>query len=235
MLPWVAVAATLHGLIVAAAFMFGRAAAARPAHLPSVSVRLVRPELPPGRTTGSSGPRPTAAAATPRPAPAATPVPRREPTAAPRSRTSDKAMAAPGASASPVPTAPPAPETSTGGDGSGLSPGGGGGGLSLGEDGGGGQAAGVPADFHFTYYIERMLALVESRWYKPAAAEGARARVRFRIQRDGRLDSIELEESSGNPSFDRAALRALYASNPLPPLPPAYVPSSLTVHLSFAE
>jgi len=234
MLPWVAVAVTLHALIVAAAFMFGRATAARPAHLPSVSVRLIRPELPPGRTGGSSRPRPTAAVATPRPKPAATPAPRREPTAPPRSRASDKAMAAPGASASPVPTAAPEPEASTGGDGAGLLPGEGGGGLSLGE-GGGGEVAGVPADFHFTYYIERMLALIESRWYKPAAAEGARARVRFRIQRDGRLDSIELEESSGNPSFDRAALRALYASNPLPPLPPAYVPSSLTVHLSFAE
>jgi outer membrane biosynthesis protein TonB len=37
------------------------------------------------------------------------------------------------------------------------------------------------------------------------------------------------------PNFDRAALRALYAANPLPPLPPAYGRPSLTVHLSFAE
>jgi hypothetical protein len=37
------------------------------------------------------------------------------------------------------------------------------------------------------------------------------------------------------PSFDRATLRALYAANPLPPLPPAYGKPSLTVHLSFAE
>ena len=35
-------------------------------------------------------------------------------------------------------------------------------GLSIGENAGGG-ASGIPADFHFTYYVERMLALIESR------------------------------------------------------------------------
>lgn len=239
MLPWVVLAATLHGLVVAAAFAYGRATAARPAHLPVVSVKLIRPERPPGPPAGSSQPRPTAAPATPRPAPAATPIPaapaatpaaRREPTAPPRSRASDRAMTAPEGAASPIPTEVAEPEPAGGGTGTG-----GGGGLSLGEGGGGEQIAGVPADFHFSYYIERMLALIESRWYKPAVAKGTRTRVRFRIQSDGRLDAIEIEESSGHPSFDRAALRALYASNPLPPLPPAYTQSSLTVHLSFAE
>jgi protein TonB len=114
------------------------------------------------------------------------------------------------------------------------SAGAGGRGLSLGE-GSTRQTPGIPADFHFTYYIERMLALIESRWYKPTVRPGTRARLRFRILRDGRVEAIELEESSGQPSFDRAALRALYATNPLPPLPPAYAKPSLTVHLTFSE
>jgi TonB family protein len=90
-----------------------------------------------------------------------------------------------------------------------------------------------------------MLALIESRWYKPAVPQETRARVGFVIEtrarvgfvilKSGRIEGIRLEESSGMPSFDRAALRALYAANPLPPLPPAYGKSSLTVHLSFAE
>jgi TonB family protein len=109
-----------------------------------------------------------------------------------------------------------------------------GGGLSLGESGAK-QPEGIPADFHFTYYVERMLALIESRWYKPAVPPNTRARVRFRIHRDGRVDGIVLEESSGQPTFDRAALRALYAANPLPPLPPAYGKPTLTVHLAFSE
>jgi TonB family protein len=79
------------------------------------------------------------------------------------------------------------------------------------------------------------LALIEARWYQPVAPIGTRALVRFTINRDGRLSRIELESSSGNSSFDRAALRALHATNPLPPLPPAYSKPSLTVHLTFSE
>ena len=98
-----------------------------------------------------------------------------------------------------------------------------------------GRCPGIPSDFHFAYYVQRMLALIESRWYKPAAPAETRALVRFTINRDGRVSRIELESSSGNSSFDRAALRALYAANPLPPLPPAYSKPSLTVHLTFSE
>ena len=134
-------------------------------------------------------------------------------------------MAAPDSSPSQAPTPVPSTAESVAGGGSGLSLG----------DGGGSQVPGIPADFHFTYYIERMLALIEARWYKPAVPPQTRALVRFSILRDGRLENIELEQSSGLPSFDRAALRALYAANPLPPLPPAYRNQSLTVHLSFSE
>jgi len=80
-----------------------------------------------------------------------------------------------------------------------------------------------------------MLALIESRWYKPVGPQGTRARVGCVILKSGRVEGIRLEESSGLPRFDRATLRALYAANPLPPLPPAYGKPSLTVHLSFAE
>ena len=128
----------------------------------------------------------------------------------------------------PVPTPPPA-DTGGGGGTSGTTSG-----LSVGSSNQTGSA-GIPADFHFTYYIERMLALIESRWYKPATGTATSARVGFVIMKDGKLQDIRLEESSGLASFDRAALRALYAANPLPPLPPAYGKSSLTVHLSFTE
>jgi len=102
----------------------------------------------------------------------------------------------------------------------------------------GAEAAGppaIPADFHFAYYVDRMLALIESRWYKPPAPADTSARVRFQILKSGRVVGISLEATSGVPSFDRAALRALYAANPLPPLPPGYRKSSLTVHLAFTE
>jgi TonB family protein len=152
-----------------------------------------------------------------------TSVPEPEPTAPPQQQDfSADAMPAPDSRATPVPT-PAQPGTYDTGRG-----------LSVGQEAGR-RESGIPPDFHFTYYVERMLALIESRWYKPAVPKGTRALARFRIHSDGRMDLIELEESSGHPSFDRAALRALYAANPLPPLPPAYLNPSLTVHLAFTE
>jgi protein TonB len=218
--PWVIVATTLHGSLAAAIFLAGRAASARPAQLPVVSVRIVQPRQPPTRRPGTTRPQPTRAA----PPPTAVPTALPEPTAPPiEQAASEDAMPAADSQATPRPTPAVPPDDGTGGRGLSL-----GGGTTR-------QAPGIPADFRFTYYVERMLALIESRWYKPAVSPGTRAMVRFRIQRNGRVEGIELEESSGNPSFDRAALRALYATNPLPPLPPAYGKSSLTVHLAFTE
>jgi protein TonB len=227
LLPWVVLAFFLHAGAAAATYLVGKRAASRPVQLPVVAVKLVRPQAPPRRPTSGQGPnRSTPAPQPTRPQPTAIPRPTTAPTAAPVEpegpRASADAMGSADSSNTPAPTPPP-PE-----------PGGGGRGLSVGESGDR-SAAGIPADFHFTYYIERMLALIESRWYKPGAPAGTRARVGFVILKGGRLENIRLEESSGIASFDRAALRALYAANPLPPLPPAYGKPSLTVHLSFAE
>ena len=226
LLPWVVLAIVMHAGMAAATYLVGRRAAARPVQLPVVSVKLVRPQVPRSRQSPSrpepratAVPQPTEAppTAVPEPEPVAT-----EPPIEDAPKPSDDAMREADSVATPAPTPPPAPS------------GGGGSGLSVGETPDGGSS-GIPADFHFTYYVERMLALIESRWYKPAVPPGTRARVRFVILKSGRVEGIQLEESSGLPSFDRAALRAMYAANPLPPLPPAYGKPSLTIHLSFAE
>jgi TonB family protein len=224
-MPWVVLAASLHGSLAAAAFLYGRVVSARPAQLPVVSVKLVQERRQPVRRPARSRPRATPVAVpTAAPTKIATAVAKPEPTRAPQPEASTDAMAAPDSQPTARPTpAQPAPESTDTGRG-----------LSLGS-GSDARRSGIPSDFHFTYYIERMLALIESRWYKPAVPPETRARVRFRILRDGRVVGIELEQGSGQPSFDRAALRALYAANPLPPLPPAYSKDSLTVHLSFAE
>ena len=217
LLPWVVLAVVMHTGVAAATYLVGRRAASRPVQLPVVSVKIVRPQAP-SRRPPSRQPTKAPPTAVPEPEPVATAPPAED---APKA--SADAMRAADSVATPAPTPPP---VDTGG--------GGGRGLSVGENTGGG-APGIPADFHFTYYIERMLALIESRWYKPTAPPGARARVRFVILKSGKVEGIQLEESSGISSFDRAALRAMYAANPLPPLPPAYGKPSLTVHLSFAE
>ncbi|HSN55763.1 MAG TPA: energy transducer TonB [Candidatus Sulfomarinibacteraceae bacterium] len=227
--PFACIALFFHLAIVGSIFLMSRSASARPAQLPVVSVRIVQPEpAPRRRAPARPAARPTQAPpkATPEPVPTepepeATAPPVAEP---PATRPSEDAMAAPEARSTPRPTPAPAEPAA-----------GGGGGLSLGGGANAGDTSGIPSDFHFTYYVQRMLALIESRWYKPSVPEGTRARVRFTIARNGALSRIELESSSGFSSFDRAALRALYATNPLPPLPPAYRKQSLTVHLTFSE
>ncbi len=226
---WVVLATALHLTLAASVFALTRLAPGRPHRLPSVAVRLVTLPAPrPGPP--ASGPEPAQPAPKPapppKPRPAAAPAPtapppRRQP---PEKRPSDTALAAPGAHATPVPEATPAP-------GGGAA--GGPAGLSLGS--GGGEQIGIPSDFRFTYYVQRMLGLIESHWFKPPAPPDTRTRVRFTIGRNGQLTGIALEEGSGVPAFDRAALRAMYATNPLPPLPFGYEGESLTVHLTFSE
>jgi len=48
----------------------------------------------------------------------------------------------------------------------------------------------------------------------------ARVYLSFDIARNGAVSNIEVKQPSGIPSLDRSAMRALYASNPLTPLPP---------------
>jgi len=230
LLPWVVTAVLLHAGAAAATYLVGKRAASRPIQLPSVSVRVVRQQAPSRRPPTRTSQRPSTPVPQPSKSPAtAIPKPSAVATAPPvevdAPKATTDAMRSAESKVTPMPTPPPPDAGGRGGGGRGLSVGG--------ETTAG--TSGIPSDFHFTYYVERMLALIESRWYKPVVPVGTRAQVGFVILKNGRLEGIQLEESSGMPSFDRAALRAIYAANPLPPLPPAYGKPSLTVHLSFSE
>ena len=91
-------------------------------------------------------------------------------------------------------------------------------------------------DFPYTIYIENMRRLIGSHWFRPQGAS-ATATVHFVINRDGTIRDAVLETASGtgslNSAFDRAALRAVIETSPLPPLPFAYSGTYLGVHLTF--
>jgi len=57
--------------------------------------------------------------------------------------------------------------------------------------------------------------------------------VYFAIDRDGSIRDARVESASGNGLYDRAALRAILESSPLPPLPFGYNGTYLGVHLKF--
>jgi len=88
-------------------------------------------------------------------------------------------------------------------------------------------------DFPYTLYIEAMQRKIGSNWFRPQLAGGAATIIYFRIQRDGSIAEARVETSSGNATFDRAALSAVRSSHPLNPLPFGYSGSYLGVHLTF--
>jgi TonB family protein len=88
-------------------------------------------------------------------------------------------------------------------------------------------------NFNYSYYIERMLVTIGTNWFKPALSVSTSPIIRFRISRDGSISEAEVERTSGMPFVDRAALRAVLASTPLPPLPSEFGGDHLGVHLIF--
>jgi len=84
-----------------------------------------------------------------------------------------------------------------------------------------------PADFQAgaasDQWDARLMARLERYRYYPAAARARRqqgtAWVRASIGRTGRLLSLRLEQSSGQPELDAAALQTFRRAQPLPPIP----------------
>jgi TonB family protein len=95
------------------------------------------------------------------------------------------------------------------------------------------SVAALDVDFPFAFYVDQMLTLIGANWLKPDATEGTAAVVSFSIQRDGRITDVKLITPSGLGVYDRAAVRAIYGANPLPPLPPEFSGERLGVHLRF--
>jgi protein TonB len=88
-------------------------------------------------------------------------------------------------------------------------------------------------DFPYTMYLTNMNRLIGMRWFRPQVAGDLSTKIAFTINRDGRITDARIETPSGNGTADRAALRAVLESSPLPPLPFAYNGTYLGVHLIF--
>jgi protein TonB len=88
-------------------------------------------------------------------------------------------------------------------------------------------------DFPYTLYLQGMQRRIGTNWFRPQVPAGTAVIIYFRIQRDGTISEAKVETSSGNGTFDRAALSAVRTSTPLNPLPFAYDGTYLGVHLTF--
>ena len=91
-------------------------------------------------------------------------------------------------------------------------------------------------NFEFTYYLMLIRNKVAQYWMPPAglqAGQPVRAIVYFHVSRGGDVSAVRLETGSGFEFFDRAALRAVSLSDPLPPLPLGFPGSDLGIHFGF--
>jgi protein TonB len=99
--------------------------------------------------------------------------------------------------------------------------------------GGGGTSGYLDvANFCCPDYLATMIQLIQRNWNAKQQVAGD-CLVKYTIQRDGRLINVEIEKSSGYFALDQTAQRALLVTRQLPPLPPQFTESTLTVHLIF--
>ncbi len=89
----------------------------------------------------------------------------------------------------------------------------------------------------YGWYVTAIRNRISSNWLKgtvnPNIRVAPRVYVTFQILRDGRIVNTQLTASSGLASLDRSALRAIYDSSPMPPLPDDYLAPSVAVDFWF--
>ncbi len=89
----------------------------------------------------------------------------------------------------------------------------------------------------YGWYVEAARNRISSNWLmsaiSPTVTAARRVYVHFEILRDGHIQNVRLTQSSGNAEIDRSALRAVYASDPLGPLPQDYRGDRVAVDFYF--
>ena len=104
------------------------------------------------------------------------------------------------------------------------------GGLSIGSGGG---------DFgsRYSYYVDAVRRKVTENWLRyeidPHTPPGRKTFITFDINRDGSPSNVRVEQSSGIPSLDISATRALQRIDTFGPLPGAYSGNKVSVEFWF--
>jgi protein TonB len=185
---------------------------------------------------GPAAPAPAPPAAKPAPAPAPPPkeahTTREVPAVKPK-KEPPKPKKEPDAGSAAEKPQPPAKPTPPGPSGTGA-------GLPQGTNPAPGQGA-VSAsigggDSSLGWYGAAVKAALEAAWQKPVledASGTASVVVTFDIARDGATRNIRIVQSSGIPSLDRSAQRAVMEASPLPAVPSSWTEASVPVTMRF--
>ncbi|MBS2010399.1 MAG: TonB C-terminal domain-containing protein [Cyanobacteria bacterium SZAS TMP-1] len=84
----------------------------------------------------------------------------------------------------------------------------------------------------FAPYMATMKKTIQGKWSPPKGLDQKTVVAVFSIQRDGRIVEPEIVESSGNPTIDQSALKALADASPLGPLPKG-APKKVQIRYKF--
>ena len=99
------------------------------------------------------------------------------------------------------------------------------------------SAIGTDVPFPFAGYLAEVQNRITDLWEQPSwlsvQNRGPKVVIVFRIHRDGTLAKVVLAVPSGVTAFDKSAVQAVEAANPLPPLPLEFKNEFLDVHLQF--
>jgi TonB family protein len=110
---------------------------------------------------------------------------------------------------------------------------------SAGRSGSNLQLMSDPKGVDFKPYLVQVLAAVRRNWLAimPESARlgrPGRVLVQFSIDRTGAIPKLVIAEGAGTDAFDRAAVAAISASVPLPPLPPDYKGDQIRLQFAFS-
>ena len=111
--------------------------------------------------------------------------------------------------------------------------------FSIGGAKGGFSFSGGGGDFgsKFAWYVRVVNQKVSENWLKyeidPRIQSANRVYVTFDIDRSGRPSHVQIEQSSGVPSLDISAVRALQRIDTFGPLPPEYAGNRVSVEFWF--
>ena len=105
----------------------------------------------------------------------------------------------------------------------------------IGNPGGGGGAPGIDAlrEPDFGPYMRELQRRIKLNWDPPKGNESKRVILLFKIAKDGRLLSCRVHKSSGMPSADQAALKAVELTAPFRPLPADFKGQSIDIQFTF--
>lgn len=92
-------------------------------------------------------------------------------------------------------------------------------------------------NFPYPWYITQVRNALWKSWQekRPKGDTGISTLVSFNIDRNGVVYGVQIESSSGNDSYDYAALSAATNSAPYPPLPKDFEKDILTVTVEFKQ